>query len=121
MKKEKKDEVVEFGAHIKPTRNQLFVELFEESNMTAAGIIKPDSQIETEPFATVIAVSDTLKGIKAGDTVLMRMGIQADVFKLQGKKYAMLTDFDIVAVIDEVMIQEMKRSHNIKKQPTLEN
>lgn len=106
---------------IKPTRNQIFVELFEEAEEYGNGIYKPANQIETEPFAIAVSVSDRVEGIKEGDLILMRVGVSADVFKLRGKKYAMITDYDIVAVIDNEIAEEMRKIVKVKSTVNLEN
>lgn len=118
-KKLAKSSNLDLSKLVKPVRNNVFVELFEEDELLANGIIKPSSQLETEPFSRVIAVSEQVKGIKIGDLVLMRVGINADVFKVKGKKYAMLTDFDIVSVIEQEFADEMKKA--VKPKVALDN
>ena len=110
MKKETKKEGMRgMEELVKPIRNQIFVELIEEEEKFSDKIYKPKNSLSTEPFCRIIAVGEQIKSLVPGDLGLMRSGVGADVFTLREKKYALLTEFDITAVIDSEIADEMRK------------
>jgi co-chaperonin GroES (HSP10) len=118
MKKES-----EIGKLVKPTKNRMLIRIIEEDGMLANGIIKPESQIESEVYCDIVAIGPQVIDIKPGDLGIMRLNISADTFKLEGKKYAIVTDFDITAIIDPVVKDMFKRKNvqsNVREEPLSE-
>ncbi len=108
MKKEKKEE----GVVLQPTLNRILVELIQEADVYDNGIKNINAGFE--PYCLVVAVGDQVKSVQPGEHALMRLNLKADVFKLKGKKYAILTEFDITAVVPESTLPDLK-NHKIKK------
>lgn len=121
--KKVKEEVVsrEMGEIFKPTLNRVLVELIEEDEKFTDKIYKPKNTLATEPYCNIIAVGNQVESLKAGEIGLMRIGVGADVFKIFDKKYAVLTEFDITAVITQEIIDEMKKNVKGKPSNTLED
>ena len=53
-----------------PLGKRVLIERQEETKTTASGIIIPDSASEKPFHGTVVAVSDEVKEVKVGDTVV---------------------------------------------------
>ncbi len=95
-----------------PTMNRILVELVEESKTYENGIANVNAGFE--PYCIILAVGDQVKSLQVGTYGLMRADIKAPVFKLKGKKYSILTEFDITAVVPEETIPFLK-SHRIQQ------
>ena len=56
---------------VQAVKDKVIVEIIEQDNKTAGGIIVPDS-VEKDPqlYTRVISVGEEVKGIEVGDTVL---------------------------------------------------
>lgn len=111
-KKEKVDEVV-----LKPTMNRVLVELVEEAKTYENGITNVYAGFE--PYCLIVAVGPQIVNLKVGEYALMRLNLKADVFKLRGKKYAILTEFDLTAVVPEEILPELKNHKIDQSKPEL--
>lgn len=116
-----KGEIKEIKELVRPTLNRIFVELIEEEEMFTDVIYKPKNTLQTEPYCNIVSVGEQVSSIKAGDIGLMRIGLGADVFKIYGKKYAILTEFDIVAIIEPEICDEMRKNIKDKNDTTLKD
>lgn len=101
---------VEMG--IKPTMNNMLVELTVEDGTLIKGpngkIVKSgQSEVKAEQYCKVVAIGDQVKECVVGDYVLTRPNKHYDSFELNGKMYAFLSNFDIIAVISEEVISYM--------------
>jgi chaperonin GroES len=93
----------------KPLSNHLFLEPLEEEKKTASGIVLPETVEKEKPVkATVIAVGPGKKNdkgeiqpmaVKVGDVVLFKK-YGPDEFELDGKKYLVGDEDDILAIVD---------------------
>ncbi len=97
---------------MKPTMNRILVELVEETKVYDNGIANINAGFE--PYCIVTSVGEQVKELKSGDYGLMRSGIKAPVFKIKEKKYSILTEFDITAVIPEETLPFIK-NHKIEQ------
>jgi chaperonin GroES len=95
--------------NVKPLSNHLFLEPVEEEKVTKSGIVLPDTAEKERPIkAKVLAVGPgklNEKGelspvaVKVGDTVLFKK-YGPDEIELDGKKYLVAAEEDILAVIE---------------------
>lgn len=93
----------------KPLSNHLFLEPLEEEKTTKSGIVIPDSAEKERPTrGKVIAVGEgkrnekgeiTPMSVKVGDTVLFKK-YGPDEVELDGKKYLVGDEDDILAIIE---------------------
>lgn len=95
---------------LKPLSNNIILEAAEEEKTTKSGIVLPETAEKEKPTkAKVIAVGDgrlNEKGeripvsVKVGDTVLFKK-YGPDEVELEGKKYLIAEEADILAVVEE--------------------
>lgn len=95
--------------NFKPLSNHLFLEAVEEEKTTASGIVLPETVEKEKPVkAKVVAVGPGKKNdkgetqpmaVKIGDMVLFKK-YGPDEFELEGKKYLVGDEEDILAVIE---------------------
>ncbi|RFA32295.1 co-chaperone GroES [Virgibacillus dokdonensis] len=92
---------------IKPLGDRVVIELVEQEEKTASGIVLPDSAQEKPQEGTVVAVGSgrvTEKGQKAalevaeGDRIIFSKFAGTEV-KYEGKEYLILRENDILAVV----------------------
>jgi chaperonin GroES len=96
--------------NIKPLSNHIFLEPEEEEKVTASGIVIPDTADKEKPMkGKVLAIGPgkrNSKGeidpisVKVGDTVLFRK-YGPDEIEVDGKKYLVGSEDDILAVIEK--------------------
>ena len=93
---------------LKPLGNRLVVEPIEEEEMTAGGIVLPETAKEKPQKGKVISAGPgdrNEKGdriqmdVKAGDTVLFAKYAGTEI-KVDGKKLLILRESDVLAIID---------------------
>ncbi len=95
---------------LKPLSNNLILEAVEEEKTTKSGIVLPETAEKEKPtMAKVVAVGEgkvNEKGerapmsVKVGDTVLFKK-YGPDEVELEGKKYLIAEEADILAIIQE--------------------
>ncbi|HNY19119.1 MAG TPA: co-chaperone GroES [Flexilinea sp.] len=94
--------------NLKPLGNRLVVEPIEEEEMTAGGIVLPETAKEKPQKGKVISAGPgdrNEKGdriqmdVKAGDTVLFAKYAGTEI-KVDGKKLLILRESDVLAIID---------------------
>ena len=89
---------------IKPLGDRVLIEPAKAEQVTAGGIIIPDSAKEKPLRGTVKAVGNGTKDeemiLKAGDTVLYGKYAGTEL-ELDGKKLLMMRQNDVLAVINE--------------------
>ena len=94
--------------NLKPLGNRLVVEPIEEEEMTAGGIVLPETAKQKPQKGKVIAAGPgdrNEKGdriqmdVKAGDTVLFAKYAGTEI-KVDGKKLLILRESDVLAIID---------------------
>jgi chaperonin GroES len=95
--------------NIKPLSDHVLLEPVEEETTTKGGIVLPETAEKERPVkAKVVAVGPGKRneqgdlvpmGVKAGDTVLFKK-YGPDEFELDGKKYLVGDEDDILAVIE---------------------
>lgn len=95
--------------NFKPLSNHLFLEPVEEEKTTKSGIVLPETAEKERPVkAKVVAVGPGKRNekgetvpmaVKIGDTVLFKK-YGPDEFELEGKKYLVGDEDDILAVIE---------------------
>ena len=97
-----------------PSGYRILVGLPDIDEKTKGGVLKPDSILETEAMATVVAFvikmgSDCYKDkerfpngayCKEGDFVLIR-AFQGTRFKIHGKEFRIINDDTVEAVVDD--------------------
>ncbi len=95
--------------NFKPLSNHLFLEPVAEETMTKSGIVLPETAEKERPVqAKVVAVGPGKRNekgeivpmaVKVGDTVLFKK-YGPDELELEGKKYLVGDEDDILAVIE---------------------
>jgi len=95
--------------NFKPLSNHLFLEAVEEEKTTASGIVLPETVEKEKPVkAKVVAVGPGKKNdkgeiqpmeVKIGDVVLFKK-YGPDEFELEGKKYLVGDEDDILAIVE---------------------
>jgi chaperonin GroES len=96
--------------NFKPLSNHLFIEPVEEENKTKSGIVLPETAEKEKPIkGKIIAVGPGKlndKGelipmsVKVGDIVLFKK-YGPDEVEIEGKKYLVGDEDDILAIIEE--------------------
>lgn len=90
--------------NIKPLADRVLISPTPAEEVTAAGIIIPDSAKEKPLKGTVIAVGpgtkDETMTVKAGDEVLFGKYAGTEV-ELEGTKYLIMRQSDILGVIEK--------------------
>ena len=94
--------------NLRPLADRLIVEPIEQEEKTASGIILPETAKEKPQEGTVLAVGPGRKDeegkpipmdVKEGDRVLYAKYAGTEV-KLEDKKYLILKESDILAILD---------------------
>jgi chaperonin GroES len=93
--------------NLKPLGDRLIVEPIEQEEMTASGIVLPETAKEKPMQGKVLAAgpggrkddgSRIVMDVNVGDTVLYAKYAGTEV-KLDGKKYLILRETDVLAVL----------------------
>lgn len=88
--------------NIQPLQDRVLIEPTAAEEVTASGIIIPDSAKEKPLKGTVLAVGDGTKDeemkLKAGDVVLFGKYAGSEI-ELEGKKYLIMRQSDVLAKI----------------------
>ena len=94
---------------LKPLHDRVLIKRLEEEEVTAGGIIIPDSAKEKPMRGLVVAAGpgkkddkgDTIKmGVKKGDTVLFSKYAGTEI-KIDGTEHLVMREDDILAVIED--------------------
>ena len=94
---------------IRPLADKVLVQRLEAENKTAGGIVLPDTAKEKPQRGKIISVGQgkmlddgTIKKpqVKKGDSVLFTSYAGTEV-KIAGKEYLIMSESDIMAVIEE--------------------
>jgi chaperonin GroES len=94
---------------IKPLGNRLVVQAIEEEEITAGGIVLPETAKEKPQKGTVLAVGPGERNddgdhmpleVKEGDTVLFAKYAGTEI-KYEGKKLLIMRESDILAKLNE--------------------
>lgn len=94
---------------IRPLADKVLVERLEAENKTAGGIVLPDTAKEKPQRGKVVSVGDgkilddgTVRKpqVKKGDTVLFSSYAGTEV-KINGKEYLIMSESDIMAIIEK--------------------
>lgn len=94
--------------NLKPLGDRLIIEPIEQEEMTASGIILPETAKEKPMQGKVLAVGPgarkedgtrALLDVKTGDTVLYAKYAGTEV-KVQDNKYLILKESDVLAVVE---------------------
>lgn len=103
------EEFIVANVNIKPLEDRVLVQINEAETTTASGLVIPDSAKEKPQEATVIAVGpgrwadddDRIPmDVKEGDTVIFSKYGGTEL-KYQGEEYLLLSQRDILAVIEK--------------------
>ncbi len=96
-------------SNIKPLSDRVFLEAMEEDRMTKSGIVLPDSAEKERPIkGRVYAVGAGKRNdrgdimhvsVKVGDIVLFKK-YGPDEIELEGKKYLVAEESDILAILE---------------------
>ena len=94
--------------HLKPLGSRVLVEPLEQEEVTAGGIVLPDTAKEKPQKGTVLSVGpgdrdDTGKyipmDVKVGDVVLFAKYGGTEI-KIEGKKLLILRESDLLAIVE---------------------
>jgi chaperonin GroES len=94
---------------IRPLADKVLVQRVEAENKTAGGIVLPDTAKEKPQRGKIIAVGEGKLSddgsrqkpqVKKGDVVLFTSYAGSDI-KIDGKEYLIMTESDIMAVIED--------------------
>jgi chaperonin GroES len=93
--------------NLKPLGDRLIVEPIEQEEMTASGIVLPETAKEKPMQGKVLAIgpgarkedgSRIAMDVSKGDTVLYAKYAGTEV-KIEGKKYLILKETDVLAIV----------------------
>ena len=84
--------------NFKPLGNRILVERMEEASTTSTGIIIPDNAKEKPSQGKVVAVSDEVKTVVNGDTIVFGK-YSGNELTLDGSKYIVIDIEDIFGII----------------------
>jgi chaperonin GroES len=93
---------------IKPLGQRVLLEKFEEEKKTLSGIVLPDSATEEKNVATVISLGTGKKlddgsrekfDVSVGDKVIYSKYAATEA-KIEGKKYLIVDEKDILAIME---------------------
>jgi chaperonin GroES len=94
---------------IQPLADKVLVARVEAENKTAGGIVLPDSAKEKPQKGKVVAIGEgkllddgsrQKPQVKKGDLVLFTSYAGSDI-KIDGKEYLIMTESDIMAIIED--------------------
>ena len=95
--------------NIKPLSNHVFLEPFEEDQMTKSGIVLPDTVSKEKPMKGKVSATGPGKrnekgelvpmAVKVGDMVLFKK-YGPDEVEIDGKKYLVGDEDDILAILE---------------------
>jgi chaperonin GroES len=94
---------------IRPLADKVLVQRVEAENKTAGGIVLPDTAKEKPQRGKIIAVGEGKLSddgsrqkpqVKKGDTVLFTSYAGSEI-KIDGKEYLIMSESDIMAVIED--------------------
>lgn len=101
---------IRYEMNIKPLSNHILLEAAEEEKITKSGIVIPDTADKERPTkGKILAVGPGKRddngefvpmSVKPGDTVLFRK-YGPDELEMDGKKYLIGSEDDVLAVIEE--------------------
>jgi chaperonin GroES len=95
--------------NLQPLGDRLIVEILDEEETTISGIVLPDTAKEKPQRGTILAVGEGRRDddgdriemdVKVGDTVLFAKYAGTE-FKIDADELLILTEKDILAVIEE--------------------
>lgn len=85
---------------IKPLGDRVLIELVEQEETTASGIVLPDSAQEKPQEGKVVAVGkDAAEDLKENDRVIYSKFAGTEV-KYDGVEYLILSKMDILAIVE---------------------
>ncbi|MFZ2968286.1 MAG: co-chaperone GroES [Sulfuricurvum sp.] len=84
--------------NFQPLGKRVLVERLEEATTTASGIIIPDNAKEKPLQGTVVAVSNKVKNVTNGDTVVFGK-YAGNELTLNGKSYLVLNLDDLLGIL----------------------
>lgn len=95
--------------NLKPLSNRLFIEPIEEEKTTKSGIVLPETAEREKPIKGKVISAGPGKlsdkgermpmSVKVGDTVLFKK-YGPDEIEIEGKKYLVAEEEDILAIIE---------------------
>ena len=94
---------------LKPLGNRVVIEPLEQEEVTAGGIVLPETAKEKPQKGKIVAVGDgkilddgsrQKPQVKKGDMVLFTSYAGSEI-KMDGKEYLIMTESDIMAVIED--------------------
>ena len=92
---------------LKPLGNRVVIEAIEQEEITAGGIVLPETAKEKPQKGTVVAVGDGERDdsgkriemdVKEGDTVLFAKYAGTEI-KVDGKKLLIMRESDLLAIV----------------------
>lgn len=111
--------------HFTPLNGYIIIE-YVENLKTAGGVYLPHGSEETKAIAHPIVQTPKdpdnkfIDTLHPGDWVSLR-AMQVDVFKMYGRKFAMVRDFDIMMKVDMSYIKDEALYKEILKSKTVIN
>lgn len=82
---------------LKPMSEYVVVQTEEAAKKTASGLYLPDSAKEKPKTAKVVAIGDSVSGIKVGDKVIYQNEYEATTVKVEGEEYIIVFSKNIIA------------------------
>lgn len=84
---------------LRPLKDRLLVSYLEKEEMTAGGIIIPDTAKERPQKGKVESIGKEVEDIKAGDVIMFKT-YAPDNIKIDGKEYGVLKMEDVMGIIE---------------------
>jgi len=85
---------------INPLADRIVIEQLDFEEVTASGILLPDSAKEKPAEGKVVAVGKDVKEVTTGDTVLFSQYGPTEV-KVDGREYMIVKEEDVLATVKE--------------------
>ena len=89
---------------ITPTLNKILIELITESEEHIKGVKRLNKGVEI--YVKIHQVGNSVTSCKAGDFALTRPQMTFSTFKLYGKDFSIISEHDLIVVLDPNIISE---------------
>lgn len=89
--------------NVKPMGSKLLVKLIEEDNVSAGGIIIPDTAKKGSTKATIINMGDEVETLGITDTVIISKYAGSNV-KYENIEYLVIEEDDVLALIEKEIV-----------------
>lgn len=99
----------------KPAMDKILIQMVRESEFYGStNLKKAGTEIQVEPYAYVVCTGPQVTSCKPGDTIIVNANGKT-MFTLFGTGYALVSQYDIAAVINSEIAEEITKQVASKK------